>query len=373
MLICGIPSYRLPRETINKEIECILNENITVKCNTALGKNISVDSLMKDGYQAVLLSMGAHKSKLLEIENEDIEGVYPSIEFLKAFNLKGESLARGTVGIIGGGNSALDAARMALRQQDVEKVIILYRRTREEMPAFAEEIEAADQELIEIRTLVSPTRIIHEGGRMTGLEFVRNELGDPDASGRRRPVAIKGSEDTITLNTLIVAIGEDSGIDAIGPAKSSGIHTTDHNTVKINPRTMVTNRPGVFAAGDVVTGPNTAVEAIAAGKRAAGKIVRYLLKKNLDEPVTRWNLPTVYIEPVVFEGDETPELNRVETPRASVEWRKRNFAEVEVSLSAQEAAREARRCLRCDLEFTKPREEEEKKEPSPTLSGGTTA
>ncbi|MEW5796372.1 MAG: NADH-ubiquinone oxidoreductase-F iron-sulfur binding region domain-containing protein [Candidatus Zixiibacteriota bacterium] len=368
MLTCAIPSYRLPRETIEKEIASLMDENIELRCNTSLGKEISVDSLFRDGYQAILLAMGAHKSKLLQVDNENVEGVFPSIEFLKAFNLGQKSQAKGKVGVIGGGNSAFDAARMALRQKDVEKVTILYRRTREEMPAFPEEIEAADQEGIEIITLVAPTRILSEKGRITGLECNRNELGEPDSSGRRRPVPIPGSEFTIPLDTLVVAIGEDSGIDCIGPAQSSGIDTTVRNTVRVDSKTMITNRPGVFAAGDVVTGPNTVVEAVAAGKKAAVMIARYLLKQEMAQPFAEPNVPDVYVEPLAAESAGM-ETRRVETPRASVEWRRRNFAEVEVSLSVDEASRESLRCLRCDLEFTKCKKAEPVATPEAVMGG----
>ncbi|MDH4156989.1 MAG: FAD-dependent oxidoreductase [candidate division Zixibacteria bacterium] len=365
MLYCAIPSYRLPREVIRREVEALLDENITLKCGTALGRDISVDGLFKEGYEAVLVALGAHKSRPLKLENEDLPGVYPSIEFLKAYNMRGQHLARGRVGVIGGGNSAIDAARMALRQKDVQSVTILYRRTRDEMPAFSEEIEATGQEGIKIVTLVSPTKVIASDGHLSGLECVRNELGETDASGRRRPVPIPGTEHVIELDTLIVAIGEDTGIDAIGPARLSGIETTRANTVKVDSTTLLTNRPGVFAAGDVVTGPNTVVESIAAGKRAAVMIDRYVRHEELariEEP----RLPRVYLEP--FPADETGELStgRVETPRAPAEWRTRNFAEVEVSLSIDEAHCESRRCLRCDLEYTQPKEAEPETEAAAT-------
>jgi NADH-quinone oxidoreductase subunit F len=358
MLFCAIPSYRLPRETIKKEIASLLDDNITLKCNTALGNGITIDKLFKEGHKAVLLAMGAHKSKPLGLKDEDAEGVYPSIEFLKAFNLRNEQLAKGRVGVIGGGNSAIDAARTALRQKDVESVTILYRRTREEMPAFAEEIDAADQEGINIQTLVSPTKVITTSGLFSGLECIKNELGDTDASGRRRPVPLKGTEHVIELDTLIVAISEDSGVDSIGPVRSSKIEITDWNTVKVDKNTLLSSRPGVFAAGDVVTGPNTVIEAIAAGKNAAVMIDHYIKGEKLDQPA-ELNLPQVYIEPLEAEPEDALQAGRIETPRASVEWRKRNFAEVEVTLSIEEAACEAKRCLRCDLEFTQPQEVEE--------------
>jgi NADH-quinone oxidoreductase subunit F len=349
MLYCAIPEYRLPHEIITKEIDSLLDDNIEVVCNTKLGTDFTVDSLQDDGYSAVLLALGAHKSRPLGLDNEDVPGVYPSIDFLKAFNQRGEQLAKGRVGVIGGGNSAIDAARTALRQRDVESVVILYRRTRREMPAFEEEIEAALQEGIAIETLISPTAIRTTSGLFSNLEVVRNRLGDPDSSGRRRPVPIEGSEHLIELDTLIVAISEDSGVDAVTPAREGGVEVTDWNTVAADEATLSTSRPGVFAAGDVVTGPNTIIDAIAAGKKAAAMIDLYVRREQLLAPVHTLE-PLPHIEPATLAADEVCE-HRVETPRASIEWRKRNFAEVEVGLSVQEARCEAGRCLRCDLEF----------------------
>ncbi|UCD64427.1 MAG: FAD-dependent oxidoreductase, partial [Candidatus Zixiibacteriota bacterium] len=309
---------------------------------------------------AVLLAMGAHQSKPLGLDNENIAGIYPSIEFLKAFNLRGEQLGRGRVGVIGGGNSAIDAARMALRQKDVESVTILYRRTRDEMPAFAEEIEGADQEGIEIKTLVTPVRVVAGDGRLKGIECVTNKLGDTDASGRRRPVPIEGTEHRIELDTLVVAIGEEPCLDGVGEDKS-GIETTRSSTVEVDPATLAANRPGVFAAGDVVTGPNTVVDSIAAGKRAALMIDRFIRREELKQPEEP-KLPRVYVEPMAAEEEEGPPAGRVETPRAPAAWRARNFSEVEVSLSVDEAMCEARRCLRCDLEYTRPKDADDRTE-----------
>ncbi len=357
MLYCAIPSYRLSKDTIKKEIDSLLDKNITLKCNTILGRDFTIDKLFKEGYKSVLLAMGAHKSKPLGLENENVEGIYPSIEFLKAFNIKDKQLAKGRVGVIGGGNSAIDAARTALRQKDVESVTILYRRTREEMPAFAEEIEAADQEGIKIQTLLAPTKVITKNGLFSGLECIKNELGDTDSSGRRKPIPLKDTEHIIELDTLIVAISEDSGVDSIGPVRSSKIETTDWNTVKVNYNTLLTSREGVFAGGDVVTGPNTVIDAIAAGKKAALMIDHYIKGEKLDQSA-ELELPQIYLEPLEIKKEPYLRSGRVETPRASVDWRKRNFAEVEVSLSVAEAVCEAERCLRCDLEFTQPKEVE---------------
>ncbi len=365
MLYCAIPEYRLPREVIRKEIESLLDENIEVICNTRLGADFTIDSLLDEGFSAVLLALGAHKSRPLGLDKEDAPGVYPSIEFLKAFNQRGEQLAKGRVGVIGGGNSAIDAARTALRQRDVESVAILYRRTRAEMPAFDEEIEAAIQEGITIETLVSPTEIRTTSGIFSHLVCARNSLGAPDSSGRRRPVVIPNSEHLLELDTLIVAISEDSGVDCVGPARAGGIEVTDWNTVKTDSKTLLTSRAGVFAAGDVITGPNTIIDAVADGKKAAAMIDLHVKGEELVRPARSIkSLP--YIDPPEEIDESVSRDKRVETPRASVDWRKRNFAEVEVGLSIAEAHCEAGRCLRCDLEFA------ERASPETRGAGGST-
>jgi len=370
MLISCIPSYRLPRDIVRKEIHSLLNGDIAVRCGVVLGRDITVDELFKDGFKAVFLATGASKSWQLGLEGEDTQGVYSSMEFLKVFNLRGEELAQGRVAIIGGGNSAVDAARVAIRQKAVENVILLYRRTYREMPAYAEEVEAAVEEGIKFETLVSPVKIRYvaaaeaEGvkvetfvspikidssnGRLADIRCIRNRLGDIDATGRRRPVPIPGTEFTIALDTLIVAIGERPDSDCL---KSTGVEVHKDGRVCVNEKTFCTNRPGVFAGGDVVTGPNTVVDAIMSGRKAAEVIDRYLKGKELTEPAkVRW--PQVFIEPAEVGDEEVEDIPRVEPPTIPPESRRRNFAEVEMTLSAEQARRQARRCLRCDLEFT---------------------
>jgi NADPH-dependent glutamate synthase beta subunit-like oxidoreductase len=173
MLYGAIPGYRLPRDVIRAEIDALLDDRITLRCGMALGRDITIDSLLDDGFGAVFVAIGAHESLRLGLERETLPGVIPSITFLKSFNLTGRSLARGRVGVIGGGNSAVDAARVARRQRGVESVTILYRRTQAEMPAFAEEIEAAQEEGIRIRTLVSPVAILEAGGRLAGVRALK--------------------------------------------------------------------------------------------------------------------------------------------------------------------------------------------------------
>ncbi len=374
MLASCIPAYRLPRDVLRKEIASLLNDNITVQCGTALGRDITVDSLFADGFQAIFLAIGADKSWHLDLEGENVEGVYSSMQFLKAFNLRGEELAGGHVGIIGGGNSAVDAARVAIRQEHVESVSLLYRRTDQEMPAYAEEVEAALEEGIRLETLVSPVKIrylgaamkegikvetmvspvkIHaQSGRLVGIECIRNKLSDRDASGRRRPVPVPGSEFRMALNTLIVAIGERPDSDSLG---SMGLELDRDGRLRADRKTLCTSRQGVFAGGDVVTGPNTVADAIGAGKKAALVIDRYLRGQELGElPEVR--LPNVFVEPAAADGEDREETPRAEPPAIPAEARRRTFAEVELSLSAEEAAAEARRCLRCDLKFTRCRE-----------------
>jgi NADH-quinone oxidoreductase subunit F len=353
MLLSAIPPYRLPRDVVLREIECLLDENITLRCRCRLGAEVTVDGLFEEGFKAIFLALGAHKSRRMGIPGEDAKGVYPSIHFLKTYNLSGVSLAKGRVGVIGGGNSAVDAARVALRQKDVTGVTIFYRRTREEMPAFPEEVEAALQEGVRIRTLVSPTDVLERDGELTGLRFVQNELGPTDETGRRRPVPVVDTEEEIPLDTLIVAISEGSDTDCIAVAGESRIDVDASGTVKADLETFATSRAGVFAGGDVVTGPNTVVDAIAAGKRAAEAMASYLTGKPLARPDAR-RLPTVYVAPPQEAVEPLLPGSRTDTPRAPVEWRRRGFAEVEMSLSPEEAEREARRCLRCDLDFTRP-------------------
>jgi NADH-quinone oxidoreductase subunit F len=352
MLYAAIPAYRLPRDVIRAEIDALLDDRITLRCGAALGRDITIDGLLEDGFGAVFVAIGAHESLRLGLDGESLPGIMPSIAFLKAFNMEGRSLARGRVGIIGGGNSAVDAARVARRQAGVESVVILYRRTRAEMPAFAEEVEAAAEEGITLLPLVTPVAILGRDGRLAGVRCVRNQLGAADGSGRRRPVPVAGSEHDIALDTLIVAISEGSDTDCLAVAGANRIEVDERaRTVRIDPRTLCTSRSGVFAGGDVATGPNTVIAAIAAGKRAAVVIDRYMRGERLRRaPEPR--LPHVYVEPAAVQLD--PLASRVRPLRPTLNGGSDAFAEIEQSLSPEAALREAGRCLRCDLDFTRP-------------------
>jgi NADH-quinone oxidoreductase subunit F len=350
MLISGIPPYRLRRDVLLREIDSLLNENITLRCCTALGRDFSLDDLFSEGFKAVFLALGAHKSRRLNLEGEELQGIYPAIRFLKAFNLQGKKLARGRVGIIGGGNSAVDAARVALRQEGVESVTLFYRRTRQEMPALEEEVNSAIKEGVVLETLVSPGRILSKNDRLVGIECVRNKLTKLDSSGRRHPAPLPGTEFSVFLDTLVVTIGDEPDIDYIS---SMGIGLSSKGRLSVDFDSLATNRPGVFAGGDVVTGPDTVVNAIAAGKRAAMMISRYLCGMPMEQP-SRILRPSIYVEPCRLAEEDLSQSCRAEPPNLPIELRRRSFSEVELSLSAEFAILEARRCLRCDLEFTRP-------------------
>jgi NADH-quinone oxidoreductase subunit F len=372
MLLAGIPAYRLPRHVLRREIDLLVEGSVTLRCGTVLGRDITIDGLFADGFKAIFLATGAHHSYRLGLPGEDVAGVYPSLEFLRAYNLKGEEQAQGRVGVVGGGNAAVDAARVALRQRAVDSVTLLYRRTPQEMPAYEEEIEAALQEGIllqalvspvriryleaavadgvKVETLVSPTKIRSRGGRLTGIECIRNRLGDVDATGRRRPVPETGTEFELALDTLIVAIGEHPDSDVLS---KMGLAVDQAGRLRVDARTLQTSREGVFGGGDLITGPDTVVGAIAAGKKAAAVIDRYVNSQQLEilSAITR---PTVFVEPAATGSDPVDEAPRAVCPTLPVETRTKGFAEVELTLSGPEAVRESRRCLRCDLEFTQP-------------------
>ncbi len=347
MLVSAIPSYRLPREVLQQEIDALMNQNIELKCNKALGRDFTIDSLLKDGYSAVYVSIGAHQSRTLGLPGEETEGIIPALKFLKAFNLEGKVLAKGRVGVVGGGNSAIDAARVALRQPGVKDVTIFYRRTQAEMPAYAEEVHAALEEGIKLEELVAPVSLQTAGGKLASVRFIRNQLGERDSSGRQKPVPIPGSEFDAPVDTLLVAISEGVETDMLG-----GVAVTRDGTLAVRAESHGTDKPGVFGGGDVATGPSSVIRAIAAGKNAAVMVDRYLSGKLL-KILPHVTLPSVYVEPVESaESGDAEEAQRVEVPRRPAQQRKHDFNEEEMCLCEADAQREARRCLRCDLAFT---------------------
>ena len=348
MLAVGIPDYRLPRKNLENDIRFICQHNVEIKTGRSFGKDFTIDELLKQGYKAVFLAIGAHLNQKMNTPGEDADSVIPGISFLRRVSL-GEKVEVGEkVAVIGGGNVAIDAARTALRL-GAKEVSIVYRRTRDEMPANDEEIEEAEHEKIKILYLVAPTRILAENGQVKGLECQRMELGPFDASGRRRPVPVKGSEFVLEVDMAIPAIGYMPDLSCL--PQNDGFKTTKAGTLSVDPITLATHLPGVFAGGDVVTGPSTVVEAMASGYRAAVSIDRYLKGQDLYKDrfyraERRADVPKAEAE----EGEETVVKPRAGMPAMAADRRVCTFEEVNLGFDEETAIREAKRCLRCDLE-----------------------
>jgi NADH-quinone oxidoreductase subunit F len=346
MLAMGIPAHRLPKDVLEKDIAVIKSAGVAIRTGLTLGKDISVEALFKSGYKSVFCATGAGKSLKMDIPGEDAAGVLHSLEYLRDVNLGEKAEIGRRVVVVGGGNSAIDAARAALRDKICEKVTIFYRRTKVEMPALAEEVEAAIDEGIDIQFLVAPVKVITKKDRAVAIECLRMKLGEKDSSGRRKPVPIEGSNFVHKLDTLILAISERPDTSYIGEGDEIRRHGEN---IIIDEETGSTTRLGVFAGGDAVTGPNTVVNAIAAGKLAAEMIEKYAN----GEPVLReyrLTRPSVYVPPVMLSDEEAAKAKRPPLPALSVARRQKNFREVERTLTENTASQEARRCLRCDLE-----------------------
>jgi heterodisulfide reductase subunit A len=311
-----------------------------------MGRDITIEGLFKSGYKAVFCATGAGKSLMMGIPGEDARGVLHSVEYLRELNLGKKVPVGKRVCVVGGGNSAIDAARAALRDKDCEKVAIFYRRTKAEMPALAEEVDAAIDEGIDIQFLVAPVKVVTKDGKAVAIECVRMKLGEKDSSGRPRPVPIEGSNFTTSLDTLILAISERPDTSYI--VEADGIRR-DRENIVIDGETAMTTWDGVFAGGDAVTGPRTVVESMAAGKLAAETIEKYASGRPLrrEYPLTR---PSMYIAPEILGEEELDKARRPKMKHLSVSQRRKNFKEVEIGLTEEMAVQEARRCLRCDLQ-----------------------
>ena len=340
MLVQAIPAYRLPREELGREISMIQEMGVTIECNKALGRDFTLQGLRDQGYEAVFLGVGAPQGSNIGVPGEDGEGVTEALSFLKTYNVDGTVQVGNRVAVIGGGNSAIDAARTALRL-GAKQVTILYRRTRAQMPAWAEEIDAAEEERIILQPLVAPVEIKHDAqGKLLGVICRPMTLGDYDSSGRRRPVAGRNADFLVECDQVIAAIGQwldsESLFDGMAVETSrKGWLATDKNG-----RTSV---EWIFAGGDAVTGPSSVVSAIGAGEKAAVAI---------DEHLTGAN-HAFWRRDVEVDTAFDPDADPVETPRAGVpvvaaNVRVGGFDEVELSWATETAVAEARRCLRCD-------------------------
>jgi NADPH-dependent glutamate synthase beta subunit-like oxidoreductase/coenzyme F420-reducing hydrogenase delta subunit/Pyruvate/2-oxoacid:ferredoxin oxidoreductase delta subunit len=337
MLRVGIPQYRLPREVLDTEIHRLTSMGVEIRTNARV---VSIDLLLEMGYRAVFLTIGAHQGLKMGIEGEDSPGVIDGATFLREVNLGLKPSLGERVAVVGGGNVAIDAARTAVRL-GVKRVTILYRRSRAEMPANEEEVRQADEEGIEIVFLAAPTRIRRRDGHLV-VTCIRMELGEPDAGGRRQPVPVPGSEFEEKLDALITAIGQ-----APQAPGSFGVRLGRGSTIQVDPVTFTTNRAGVFAGGDAVTGPATVVEALSAGRRAASRIDDYLQH--------RYPLPEKGVTDSLS-GDLRPEtieairkIGRFEWQTAPPEARAKGFAPIDLVYDWQAAISEARRCLRCGM------------------------
>jgi NADH-quinone oxidoreductase subunit F len=308
-----------------------------------------VEDLRRDGFKAVFVAAGAQRSQRVGIpgELEDIAGFYYGLRFLRDVKIGRQISVSRRVAVIGGGNVALDAGRTALRL-GAEEVNIYYRRSREEMPVTEVEYDQTIAEGVHINFLYSPTRIVSENWQVTGLQCSRMRLGEPDESGRRRPIPITGSEHFVEADTVIAAVGQAPDLSFL-PADSA-LERTRLETLVVDSNTLATNVSGVFAGGDFVTGPGMVIEAIAAGRRAAISIDKYL--KGDTSRVEIYDLKTGVIgELPSQEIEESWEVQpRLTVPTLAVQERKKNFAEVELAFTEEKAIQEAKRCLRCDLE-----------------------
>ncbi len=347
MLRVGIPDYRLPPDTLDKEINHILRLGVETRTGVRFGTDFTLKDLAGDGFSAVFLGMGAHESMILSIPGEDdTAGVIDAIRFLREINLGEKSLPGKKAVVIGGGNVAIDTARVTKRL-GAEFVTVVYRRSEKEMPAYAEEIEGAKEEGVEFLFLTAPHRIRTEMGKVTGFECLKTTLGPPDASGRRRPVPVERSEFVIDCDVVIPAIGQ--RIDKSWVDGEADLQLTKWDTIQVNPHTMQTSIPHVFAGGDAVTGPASVIEAVAAGHKVVEAIQRFIDKEDLSQ----YAEDSAEQEPPGQSWQEIPEdiipEARVTSQHQDIRKRIVSFEEVDLNFSEAKAQQEALRCLNCGI------------------------
>jgi heterodisulfide reductase subunit A2 len=345
MLRVGIPDYRLPPDVLEKEITHILRHGIELRTGIRFGSDLALKDLRAEGFSAVFLGIGAHDCIRMQIPGEDrAAGVIDALDFLRAANQGKGQIPGNRLIVVGGGNVAIDAARVAKRLGALT-VRVVYRRSEHEMPAYPEEIRDAKEEGIEFSYLTAPVSIHIQDGQVTGLECIRTELGPPDASGRRRPVPVKGSEFVIACDGVIPAIGQK--VDVAWAADEPDLILTSKNTFKVNPYTFQTNLPDVFAGGDAVTGPATAIEAIAAGHKIVAAMHRFLNGEDLN----RYAEALAVEKPPGTDWKEiAPEIKkaaRVVCEQLVPGQRVVNFDEVDRNFSEVAAKEEAARCIDC--------------------------
>jgi len=334
----GIPEYRLPRKVLDDEINCIKELGVEIKTNSPVE---DLNRLLQQGYGAIFLGTGSWVSQKMGIPGEDTPGVIQALDFLKQVNSGGKVSLGNRVAVIGGGNAAMDAARVA-RRLGTKEVTIVYRRSRVEMPAVASEVDEAEEEGIKLHILAAPVNILSKDERLTGIECVRMELGEPDASGRRQPIPVEGSNFVLDVDNVIIAIGQAADLSAL--TDKTNIKTNRGGFITVDPVTLATDAEGVFAGGDGVTGPKSAVEAINHGHEAAISIDRYLRRVDLKEGRVSQMQEPAPLPPGKHKRKERTVANQI-----SLERRLTSFDEIHSTLTEEEARAEAERCVNCGL------------------------
>jgi len=351
MMITGIPEFRLPRKILDQDIGFIEQQGVRIQLNTQVGKDIQFEDLKKD-YDAVYLATGAHKSLEIGLDNENASGVLHGVDYLRMVNLKEDIPSGENVIVIGGGNTAIDSARVALRL-GAKNVNIVYRRSKEEMPATPEEIREAEEEGIGIVLLAAPKQFKAKDGRIKKVRFANMKLGAPDESGRKRPVEIPGSGFDMKADLVIIAVSQKPEIEYL---KEEQIKVSKWDTLVVNEADLGTDLTGCYAGGDAVSGPSSVVEAMAMGKRAALSIDNYLNKyashEGLDLEIdTHGKVKIPGLAP--SEIDELKEKYiaqaRTQPKKIDLQSRRNSFKEVTETFSDEEAMAEAQRCLNCTI------------------------
>ena len=341
MLSVGIPEYRLPKKIIEAEIRIIEDMGVEIRTDVDVGRNVTIEQLRKEGFSAIFLGIGSHVCRMMGIEGEDLDGVLSGLDFLRDVNLEKDVSIGNRVAVIGGGNVAMDAVRTA-RRLGAKEAFVIYRRGFEEMPANQEEVEECLEEGVEIMTLTNPVRIMGDRGRVKALELIKMRLGEPDESGRRRPVNIDGSEFTMDVDNVIQAVGQESDWSCLGPECVCTVNDT--GTINTDSLTCQTDDPDIFAGGDAVTGPRTVIEAIESGKQAAISMDRFVRGMDLrKDRIREYNV----VEDVPLTGRNITARERM--PRLKPEDRSANFQEVQLGFTEEQTVAEAGRCISCGI------------------------
>ena len=341
MLYVGVPEYRLPKKVLQEEIEGIKRLGVEIKTSTPIGRDLTIDDLFKEGYRAAFIAVGAHRPQKLPLPGADLDGVLLNVPFLRDVNLGQEVKVGRRVVVLGGGNVAFDCARVA-RRLGAAEVRIACLEPRDAMLAWPEEIEAGEEEGIIIEPSRTFTRIVGENGHVSGVECRKVQSFRFDENGKLHLEAVEGSEHILPADTVIFSIGQVPELDCIKGV--DGIETTPQGTIQVDPVTQATSREGIFAGGDVQTGTASAVEAVAAGHRAAESIIRYLkgedIKQGREKPAEK---------PVELDRERLPKEHtpRQKLPALPVATRLNSFDEVDLGFSEEAALKEAERCLNC--------------------------